>query len=211
MQRIWKYFAATALGLAFLFTAAAAPAQAHTVYRVRRGNSLWKISRRFGTTVMALRRANGEWDNLIYPGQRLVIPGRHTVSRGDRSGGRGLWLSPRDRDLLARVVTAEAGGEPFEGQVAVAAVILNRVRSPLFPDTVRGVVMQGNGRQFESVLIGTAFGKPTATAYRAVRAAERGWDPTGGALYFFNPSKTRNKFLWSRPLARHIGQHRFTF
>lgn len=210
MRRIWRNILTGAVAMAFTLMSAAAPASAHTVYRVRRGDSLWKISRRFGTTVTALRQANGEWDNLIYPGQRLVIPsGRDTAGSGQAKGR--VQLSPRDRDLLARVVTAEAGGEPYKGQVAVAAVILNRVKSPLFPDTVRGVVMQGRGRQFESVLIGTAFGKPTATAYRAVRDAERGWDPTGGALFFFNPAKTKNKFLWGRPHAVTIGRHRFTF
>lgn len=118
-------------------------------------------------------------------------------------------LTTAELDLLARVTSAEAQGEPYEGQVAVAAVVLNRVRSRQFPPTLAGVVYQRY--QFESVAIGTADLWPVPSAVRAARDAANGWDPTRGAIYFFNPAKTSNKFLWSRPLARIIGNHRFTY
>lgn len=124
--------------------------------------------------------------------------------------GRGAHrFTPAQMDLLARVVSAEARGEPYEGQVAVAAVILNRMESGKFPKTLEGVVYQKH--QFESVDNGTAFKPAVRSAVKAARDAVNGWDPTHGALFFFNPAKTKNKFLWSRPVARIIGRHRFTY
>lgn len=120
-------------------------------------------------------------------------------------------VSEADIDLLARLISAEARGEPYVGQVAVGAVVLNRVQSKQFPNNLRSVIYQGNGRQFESVLIGTIYQPAAASSRRAARDALNGWDPAKGALFFFNPAKTSNKFLWSRPHAITIGQHRFTY
>lgn len=89
--------------------------------------------------------------------------------------------------------------------------MLNRVRSALFPNTVPGVIRQGSGRQFEPVFNGTIDLPPTAAARRAAEDALGGWDPTGGALYFWNPQKASNQFLWSRPHAVTIGAHRFAY
>lgn len=111
-------------------------------------------------------------------------------------------------DLLARLVAAEARGEPFAGQVAVAAVVLNRVRDPRFPDTIPGVVYQP--RAFESVSNGLIWRRaPTATEYRAARAALNGWDPTGGAVFFWNPSKPVSPWIWTRRIIARIGRHVF--
>ena len=110
-------------------------------------------------------------------------------------------------DLLARLISAEARGEPYIGQVAVGAVVLNRVRHPSFPSTVSGVIFQ-NGA-FSCVYDGQ-FNQPVAdSAYRAARDALGGWDPSGGAIYYFNPAKTTSKWIWSRPLIVVIGSHRF--
>ncbi len=112
-----------------------------------------------------------------------------------------------DRDLLARVVSAEARGEPYEGQVAVAAVILNRMRDSRFPNTLAGVVYQTHA--FESVTNGTVYTPPTESAVRAAQDALNGWDPTGGALFFWNPAKATSQWIWSRPIIKQIGNHVF--
>ena len=110
-------------------------------------------------------------------------------------------------DLLARLISAEARGEPYSGQVAVGAVVLNRVRHPSFPNTVSGVIYQ-NGA-FSCINDGQ-FNQPVAaSAYRVAQDALNGWDPSGGAIYYFNPAKTTSKWIWSRPLIVVIGSHRF--
>ncbi|MFZ5899046.1 MAG: cell wall hydrolase [Bacillota bacterium] len=110
--------------------------------------------------------------------------------------------------LLARVIEGEAGGEPFIGKVAVAAVIMNRVRSALFPNTLAGVIYQRHA--FESVSNGLIWRKsPSAEAYRAARQAMAGWDPTGGAIYFWNPSKPVSPWIWTRRIITQIGRHVF--
>lgn len=109
--------------------------------------------------------------------------------------------------LLARIISAEARGEPYSGQVAVGAVILNRIEHPSFPDTLSGVIYQ-NGA-FTAIVDGQ-FNEPIAdSAYSAARDALNGWDPTNGCIYYYNPAKTSNKFMWSRPTVMTIGSHRF--
>jgi len=110
-------------------------------------------------------------------------------------------------NLLARIISAEARGEPYKGQVAVGAVILNRIEHPSFPDTLSGVIYQ-NGA-FTAIVDGQ-FNEPVASsAYNAARDALNGWDPTGGAIYYYNPAKTSNAFMHSRPVITVIGGHRF--
>ncbi len=110
-------------------------------------------------------------------------------------------------DLLARVVYGEARGEPYVGQVAVAAVVMNRVQSPLFPNTVAGVVFQP--RAFTAVDDGQFWLTPNRTAYRAAIEAVRGWDPTGGALYYFNPQTATSDWIWTRKQTMKVGKHVF--
>lgn len=116
-------------------------------------------------------------------------------------------LSPSNIDLLARLVRAEAQGEPYAGQVAVAAVIINRVRSPLFPDDVYSIVYQPG--QFETVSSGRINEPAEEQHFRAVLDALAGTDPTRGALFFFNPSRTKNRYMHSLPVAARIGRHTF--
>lgn len=114
-----------------------------------------------------------------------------------------------DVQLLARAVNGEARGEIYEGQVAVAAVILNRVDHPSFPNTISGVIYQPGA--FTAVSDGQ-INEPIAensTVYKACQDAMNGWDPTYGAIYYFNPNTATNKWIWSRPLIRQIGKHRF--
>jgi N-acetylmuramoyl-L-alanine amidase len=115
-----------------------------------------------------------------------------------------------DLDLLSRVVMGEATGEPFTGQVAVAAVILNRTQSPEFPSTIAGVVYDIDA--FESVTNGLIWSRsPSDEEIRAAELALNGWDPTGGALFFWNPSKPVSPWIWSRPIITQIGGHVFAY
>ena len=110
-------------------------------------------------------------------------------------------------NLLARVVYGEARGEPYTGQVAVAAVVLNRVKSSKFPNTISGVVYQSGA--FDAVADGQINMTPDTTAKKAAQDALNGWDPSYGAIYYFNPSPATNKWIWSRPMTVTIGKHRF--
>lgn len=109
--------------------------------------------------------------------------------------------------LLAQLVYSEARGETFEGQVAVAAVAMNRLKSANFPDTMKGVIFQPYA--FTAVADGQFWMRPNTTAYRAAWEAVRGWDPTNGALYYFNPATATSSWIWSRPQIKKIGDHIF--
>ena len=110
-------------------------------------------------------------------------------------------------DLLARVISAEARGEPYSGQVAVGAVILNRVSHPSFPNTIAGVVYQPGA--FSCMDDGQIDQPVAESSIRAAREALNGADPSGGAIYYFNPSTATSGWIWSRPLIKVIGNHRF--
>ncbi len=114
-----------------------------------------------------------------------------------------------DVQLLARAINGEARGEPYEGQVAVGAVILNRVAHSSFPNTIAGVIYQSGA--FTAVSDGQ-INVPIAESSSVVKAARdalNGWDPTNGAIYYFNPNTATNKWIWSRPVIKTIGKHRF--
>lgn len=117
--------------------------------------------------------------------------------------------STSDLQLMARAINGEARGEPYEGQVAVGAVILNRVKSSQFPNTIAGVIYQSGA--FTAVSDGQINVpiKEGSTVLKAARDAMNGWDPSGGAIYYFNPATATNKWIWSRPLIKTIGKHRF--
>ncbi len=115
--------------------------------------------------------------------------------------------SSSDLELLARLVYAEARGEPYTGQVAVAAVVLNRVKSSSFPNTVAGVIYQAGA--FSVVDDGQINLTPDETARKAAQDAINGWDPTYGSIYYFNPNTATSSWIWSRPVTVVIGNHRF--
>jgi N-acetylmuramoyl-L-alanine amidase len=116
-------------------------------------------------------------------------------------------FSQNDIQLMANAVYGEARGEPYTGQVAVAAVILNRVQSATFPNTVSGVIFEP--RAFTAVADGQIWLTPNETAKKAVMDAMNGWDPTGSALYYFNPDTATSGWIWSRPQIKKIGKHIF--
>jgi N-acetylmuramoyl-L-alanine amidase len=109
--------------------------------------------------------------------------------------------------LLSRLVYSEARGEPYKGQVAVAAVVLNRVASSSFPNTISGVIYQAGA--FDVVSDGQINLTPNSTAIKAAQDALNGWDPTSGCIYYFNPSTATSKWIWSRPQVVTIGSHIF--
>ncbi|NEW05609.1 spore cortex-lytic enzyme [Paenibacillus sp. SYP-B3998] len=118
-----------------------------------------------------------------------------------------LGLSEQDINLMANAVNGESRGEPYIGQVAVAAVILNRVKSASFPNTVSGVIFQPGA--FTAVADGQIWLSPSESTKKAVKDALNGWDPTGGCIYYFNPVTATSKWIWSRPQVKNIGKHIF--
>ena len=128
-------------------------------------------------------------------------------SSGSGSGSGGGKYSQSDYNLLARLISAEARGESYTGQVAVGAVVLNRVEHPSFPNTISGVVYQKGAF---SCLDDGQFNQPVAeSCYRAAQDALNGWDPSGGAIYYYNPVTATNKWIRSRPVIVKIGKHLF--
>jgi N-acetylmuramoyl-L-alanine amidase len=127
-------------------------------------------------------------------------------SSGGGSGGVG-GFSQNDVSLLARVVSAEARGEPYVGQVAVGAVILNRIENPSFPNTLAGVIYQPGA--FSCIADGGINAPVADSAYKAAHDAMNGWDPSGGAIYYYNPAKSTSQWILSRPVITVIGEHRF--
>ncbi|NPV54130.1 MAG: spore cortex-lytic protein [Firmicutes bacterium] len=148
---------------------------------------------------------------LFYPNTIMPVA---ISSRNDKALDQGLIAAPWDSyrynvDLMARVIQGEAWAEPYIGKVAVGAVIMNRLESPNFPKTIPGVIFEPDA--FESVANGLIWLRyPGTDAYRATQDALSGWDPTGGALYYFNPSKPVSWWIWSRPIITQIGNHVFS-
>jgi len=245
-----RFFIVAAAAL-FLFLSNASSAQAAVVHQVKAGESLYSISRKYNTTITALRDLNRLSSNLIYPGQVLTIPLVYQVrpgeswyliaqkfgvsvarlktvneqksdlllagqkisipvaaSSGTSSPSRGyISYSREEATLLARLINGEARGEPYIGQVAVGAVVLNRVKSSLFPNTISAVIFQAGA--FTAVQDGQIWLNPTDSALKAAADALGGWDPTGGALYYYNPATATNNWIRTRTIVARIGNHVF--
>ncbi len=132
------------------------------------------------------------------------------VDKGEiNTGSLAKSSNASDIQLMARAINGEARGEPYEGQVAVGSVILNRVKDSRFPNSISGVIYQSGA--FTAVSDGqiNAVISEGSTVYKAAQDAMNGWDPTGGCVYYFNPATATNKWIWSRPLVKTIGKHRF--
>ena len=128
-------------------------------------------------------------------------------SSSGSSGGSSSSSNSGNLYLLARLVYGEARGEPYKGQVAVAAVVLNRMKSSKFPNSMSGVIYQSGA--FSVVSDGQINLSPDETAIKAARDAMNGWDPTNGCLYYYNPAKTTNQWMLSKPVLLRIGNHSF--
>ncbi|MFC5541072.1 MAG: spore cortex-lytic enzyme [Bacilli bacterium] len=130
-------------------------------------------------------------------------------SSGSKSYQLPSKFTEQDLQLMANAVYGEARGEPYEGQVAVAAVILNRLESPDFPNTISEIIFQPGA--FTAVADGQIWLTPNERAKQAVLDAMSGWDPSENALYYFNPNTATSKWIWSRPQIKQIGQHIFCY
>jgi len=190
------------------------------VHTVRPGEYLFKIARQYDVAVNDIIRANSLKSKTIHPGQKLLIPGRNRVvtlsSERIAAGiyyykGKIIKISESELDLLARLVHAEARGESFQGKVAVAAVVLNRVISEQFPDSVKEVILQKTKGtyQFSPVQDGAINLPANREAYEAVRKALEGYDPTEGSLYFYNPQIATDNWIKTLPTSTTIGNHVF--
>ncbi|MCL6589752.1 MAG: cell wall hydrolase [Firmicutes bacterium] len=174
-------------------------ARADWTYTVKRGDTLFNIAQKTGLTVNAIKARNGLVSNSLRIGQRLIIPAATGKTLAAPATG--------NVALLARLIYAEAGAEPYVGMVAVGGVVLNRVENPKFPKSIAGVIYQPHA--FESVSNGFINRTPSTAAQKAAQDALNGWDPSGGALYFFNPSKPVNPWIWARRIITRIGRHVF--
>lgn len=185
-------FVAAMLMMAFAFQGIS---EAVLQYTVQPGDSLWSIAQTYNTTVADIMAYNGLGNaDIIYPGDVLWVPG----------------LTDSDFDLLSRLVQAESEGEPYAGQVAVAAVVLNRVNDPRFPKTVPEVIYEPY--QFQPVANGYLYSIPYGgnwVARQATEDAVRGWDPSYGALFFYNPRTAASWWIRTRPVTTVIGNHVF--
>ena len=152
------------------------------------------------TAVKKFQKKNGLNADGIAGSKTLTAMGIQSSSSSTGSNSNNL-------NLLAKIINGEARGEPYKGMVAVGAVVLNRVSNPNFPSTVAGVIYQSGA--FDAVSDGQINLSPSTQAYNAARDALNGWDPSGGAIYYFNPTTATNKWIWSRPLTVTIGKHRF--
>ena len=157
--------------------------------------------------VKKFQQKNGLTVDGIAGTKTLQAMGIYNSSGNSSSSNSSSSTNSSDLNLLSRLVYGEARGEPYTGQVAVAAVVLNRVKSSSFPNTIAGVIYQSGA--FDVVSDGQINLTPNDTAIKAAQDALNGWDPTNGAIYYFNPSTATNKWIWSRPMTVTIGKHRF--
>lgn len=157
------------------------------------------------SAVKSFQKKNGLTVDGIAGEKTLSAMGITGSSNSGSSGSSGS--NSNNVNLLAKLIYGEARGEPYTGQVAVGAVVMNRVKSSSFPNTVAGVIYQSGS--FDAVSDGQINMTPDSSAKKAAQDAMNGWDPSYGAIYYFNPSTATNKWIWSRPLTVVIGKHRF--
>ncbi|MFT9849354.1 spore cortex-lytic enzyme [Aneurinibacillus sp. REN35] len=165
-------------------------------------------------TKLKLWQATKNWrpgpgETAVAPNNKPATPAKNAAPTAAKKSlpKTNTSLSQNELKMMANAVFGEARGEPYVGQVAVAAVILNRVKSPSFPDSPTGVIFEP--RAFTAVADGQIWLTPNETAKRAVQDALNGWDPTGGATYYFNPDTATSGWIWTRPQIKKIGKHIF--
>ena len=196
MKKLKKLLVASTLSLS-LFGFTGQSEAATTTHFVQSGETYWIIANKYGVSVSSLMRLNNKSADLLYPGEKLIIPN--------------TAVSAADKDLLARLVSAEAKGEPYAGKVAVATVVLNRVDSSLFLNAVREVIYQIDSGHyaFTPVQNGTIKQAADKDSIRAVDEALSFRGQGQGSLYFYNPKTSTSKWILSRQVTITIGNHRF--
>ncbi|MCM3670187.1 cell wall hydrolase [Mesobacillus maritimus] len=197
MKKLKKIGLAMAMTASLTLTAFLPNAAAATQHTVQTGDTLWKIAVKYGVNIQQLKTANKLSSNVIYPGQRFAIPQSK--------------ITEAEKDLMARLVHAEAKGEPYAGKVAVATVILNRVVSPDFPNTVSGVVNEvANGHYaFTPVQNGEIKNNADAESKKAVNEAIAFQGQGNGSLFFYNPKTAKSDWITTRQETITIGNHKF--
>lgn len=166
--------------------------EAKAAYIVKKGDSLWKIGVKYGVPVKQLKAVNNKYSDGVSVGEKLIIP---------------ETITEQEKDLLARLVEAEAKGEPYKGKVAVATVVLNRVESSLYPDTITEVIYQPG--QFTPVQNGEIYKPASEESKMAVHEALAFQGLGRGSLYFYNPEKTDDQWVRSKSITTVIGNHIF--
>lgn len=182
------------LGTLFFFTN---DASANTIHTVQLGDTFWKLGVKYGVSVHSIKKLNNRTSDMLYVGERIKIPAS---------------VSESEKDLLARLVRAEAQGEPYAGKVAVATVVLNRVDHPGFPNTVHDVIYErtSTGHYAFTPVANGQINKPAdAESIRAVNEALAFRGQGSGSLYFYNPKTATNQWIKSRPITVIIGNHVF--
>ena len=178
---------------------------------VQLGYGVGAVDGRFGAKTEAALRSFQKDHGLRVDGlagSQTIKELKRLTGQSTNASGTVIGYKSSDTNLLAHIVNAEARGEPYDGQIAVAAVVINRLSDPAFPKTIADIIYQPGA--FSSVNDGQINLPPSASAIRAAQMAERGVDPSDGAVFFFNPAKTTNKYIWSRPEIKQIGNQIFT-
>lgn len=193
-------------------------------YTVKKGDTLSKIAKKYKISLAKLKKANNKKNNLIKPGQKLLLPGIKTASKTSTpvsakslqapAAASKMTASSKDvityteseLDLLARLITAEATGQPYKAMVGVGAVVINRVQSKEWPDNISEVInhVAGGYYQFTPVKNGYIKKPASALAVKAAKAALNGSDPSNDAMFYFDDSSTNN-WLWSKPITARYG------
>ncbi|WP_082234500.1 cell wall hydrolase [Halobacillus massiliensis] len=189
-KKMWMAGLAAFCALAFTF-----PAQSFAssnAYTVQEGDSIYKIAMENGVSAKQIQAINDKSDFSINAGEQLKLP---------------EGVSEYEKDLLARLVEAEAQGENYSGKVAVATVVLNRVDSDIFPDTIHNVI--NDGIQFSPVLNGSINNPASEESKRAVNEALAYQGLDNGSLFFYNPDKAQSDYLESKEVITVIGNHVF--
>jgi len=196
MKKITRAFIIGTLALAMFTTGQTINAYAMT-HTVQKGESIWNIANKYGVSVLEIKSINNKINDLIFPNERLEIPAS---------------ISEIEKELLARLVSAEAKGEPYAGKVAVATVVLNRVAHNDFPDTVTDVIYQKTPHgsyAFTPVQNGMIHQSADAESKKAVNEALAFDGQGNGSLYFYNPKTAQSSWIFSRKTVTTIGNHRF--
>ncbi|NLK98298.1 spore cortex-lytic enzyme [Defluviitalea saccharophila] len=172
-----------------------------------KGNVDGKYGYQTWEAVKAFQAKNGLKADGIAGEQTLEKLGIQVEKSTKNQGGGGATANDKDVRLMAAAIHGEGRGEPYIGQVAIGAVILNRVRHSSFPNSIAGVVYQPGA--FDAVSDGQINLEPDESSLKAARDALNGWDPTGGAIYYWNPATAKSKWIWSIPITKRIGKHVF--